>query len=374
MRGNRGLVIFALILVVLAALAGAAYLYLQRSGKTPSEEVDVTPAVAPVETVDIVVAIQNVARGMQISVEDNAIALQAWPTENLPYEYYTSIEEVDGKFARMEIPRGMPVLPDMVGRPGGMLSVSGSAAALFEPDDRVAYAIPIDVQGAVGWAIEPGDRVDVLAALAMVPVYTEFLDDGVKQFTYLQSEGEEAVAQTSPFGRFELLPNGQWAAIYPLETEVAVDPALLVQMTVQDAVVWHVGTWEQDADVTSVPAETAPAVEGDGGVLGGIGAAQAAAPTPVPVEEERTIELVTLLVTREDALVLKYLYETGADLDLVLRPAGVTGTVLQTQPIWFRYIVDRYQLPNEMPDDPVGPAPLHPPLEVLPEPTPMPEE
>ncbi len=374
MRGNRGLVIFALILVILAAFAGAAYLYLQRSGNTPSEEVEITPETAPVETVDIVVAIQNVARGMQISVEDNAIALQAWPTENLPYEYFTSLEEVDGKFARMEIPRGMPVLPDMVGRPGGMLSVSGSAAALFEPDDRVAYAIPIDVQGAIGWAIEPGDRVDVLAALNMVPVYTEFLDDGVKQFTYLQSTGEEAVAQTSPFGRFELLPNGQWAAIHPLETEVAVDPALLVQMTVQDAVVWHVGTWEEDTGATDVAAEMAPAAEGEGGVLGGIGAAQAAAPTPVPVEEERTVELVTLLVTREDALVLKYLYEMGADLDLALRPAGVTGTVLQTQPIWFRYILDRYQLPGEMPDDPVGPAPLHPPLEVLPEPTPIPEE
>ena len=131
MRGNRGLVIFALVLIVLAALAGAAYLYLQRSGNASNEPADVTPEVVPVETVDIVVAIQNVSRGMQISVEDNAIALQAWPSENLPYEYYTSIEEVDGKFARMEIPRGMPVLPDMVGRPGGMLSVSGSAAALI---------------------------------------------------------------------------------------------------------------------------------------------------------------------------------------------------------------------------------------------------
>ncbi len=71
MRGNRGLVIFALVLIVLAALACAAYLYLQRSGNAPGEAVDVTPEAAPVETVDIVVAIQNVARGMQISVEDN---------------------------------------------------------------------------------------------------------------------------------------------------------------------------------------------------------------------------------------------------------------------------------------------------------------
>jgi hypothetical protein len=92
------------------------------------------------------------------------------------------------------------------------------------------------------------------------------------------------------------------------------------------------------------------------------------------VEEEREVELVTLLVTREDALVLKYLYEVGADLDLALRPAGVTGTVLQTQPIWFRYILDRYQLPDTMPDDSVAPLPVRAPLEVLPEPTPIPEE
>jgi Flp pilus assembly protein CpaB len=371
MRGNRGLVVFALVLIVLAGLTGAAYLYLR--GRNAQEQApEVAPEVAPVETVDIVVAIQNVARGMQISVEDNAIALQAWPTENLPYEYYTSIEEVDGKFARMEIPRGMPVLPDMVGRPGGMLSVSGSAAALFEPEDRVAYAIPFDVQGAVGWAVEPGDRVDVLAALNMVPVYTEFYADGVKQFTYLQSGGEDAAAQTSPFGRFELLPNGQWAAIYPLEAEVAVDPALMVQMTVQDAVVWHVGTWEADVEAAVMPSDEAAAAETDGGPLGGLGG-PAAAPTPVPLQEERTVELVTLLVTREDALILKYLYEMGADLDLALRPAGVTGTVLQTQPIWFRWIVEKYQLPGEMPDYPVGPSPIHPPLEVLPEPTPTPE-
>ena len=364
MRGNRGLVIFALVLIVLAAIAGAAYLFLQRSPGAPEQPAEGTPVSVPVETVDIVVAIQSIPRGMRVSVEDNAIALQAWPVENLPVEYYTSLDEVDGKFARLEIPRGMPVLPDMVAGPGGMLSVSGSAAALFEPEDRVAYAIPIDTQGAVGWALEPGDRVDVLAALKMAPVYTDFVDTGVRQFTYLQSGGEQDVAQTSPFGDFELLPNGKWAAIYPSEGQPAADPALLVQMTVQDAEVWHIGIWQEEAAPTAVPQPATAALGGP-----------EAAPTPVPIQPEtRDVELITLLVTREDALVLKYLYEMGADLDLALRPAGVTGTVLQTQPIWFRYILDRYQLPDAMPVDPVGPVSLHPPLEVLPEPTAIPPE
>lgn len=372
MRGNRSLVIIAVVLIVLALVAGAVYVYLNMFG--PGVQIGADPEPTPVveiqDTTEIVVALQNVPRGMQISVSDNAIALQEWPNDNLPYEYYTSLEEVDGKFARMEIPRGMPVMPDMVGRPGGMLSVNGSAAALFEPEDRVAYAIPFDIQGAIGWAVEPGDRVDVLAALSIMPVYTDFLDEGIKQFTYLLSGEEGESAQTSPYGQFELLPNGQWAAIYPVDAQPSVEPALLVQMTVQDAIVWHVGTWQEE--VTTAAAGGAMTGEGEAPLPGG---AAAPAPTPIPeVAEEREVELVTLLVTREDALVLKYLHEVGADLDLALRPAGVTGTVLQTQPIWFRYILDRYQLPDEMPDDRVAPLPIRSPLEVLPEPTPMPED
>jgi hypothetical protein len=134
-----------------------------------------------------------------------------------------------------------------------------------------------------------------------------------------------------------------------------------------------VGVWEEElGQVDSAPP---PSDGGDGAApLGGGGGAAETAPTPVPVQDTREIELVTLLVSREDALVLKYLYEVGADIDLALRPANVTGSVLETQPIWFRYILDRYNLPSTMPDDPVAPQPIRPPLEVLPEETPVPEE
>jgi Flp pilus assembly protein CpaB len=375
MRGNRSLVIIAVVLIVLAVVAGGVYFYLNMMapGDGPEADLEAIPELEQVTTTEIVVAIQNIPRGMSISVSDSAISLQEWPNDNLPHEYYVSLEEVDGKLARMEIPRGMPVMPNMVGRPGSTLSVNGSAAALFEPEDRVAYAIPFDTQGAIGWAVQPGDRVDVLAALRIEPVYTDFLDGGVKQFTYLLSGEEGEAAQSSPYGDFELLPNGQWAAIYPVDSQPAVNPALVVQMTVQDAVVWHVGLWEQDTEPGYQSAPEA-GVGAEGGVAALAGGA-AAAPTPVPVVDEvREIELVTLLVTREDALVLKYLYEMGADLDLALRPAGVKGTLLQTQPIWFRYILDKYQLPDSMPADAVAPVPVHPPLEVLPEPTEVPQE
>ncbi|NBD34897.1 MAG: hypothetical protein GVY30_02735 [Chloroflexi bacterium] len=82
---------------------------------------------------------------------------------------------------------------------------------------------------------------------------------------------------------------------------------------------------------------------------------------------------MTLLVTRKDVLVLKYLMEMGADLDLVLRPAGYTSTVVQTQPVWLRYVIEEYQLPSTMPDLPVAPKEVRQPLELPVQPAATPE-
>ena len=368
MRNNRGLIFVALILIVVV-VAGGCYWYWQNVMRDVSEEVDATPVPEQVEMTEIVVAIQNIPRGMQIRAEDLAIELQDWPNEHLPYEFYANLEDVDGKFARMDIPRGMPVLPDMLGQSGGMLSVSGSSASLFAPNNLVAYAIPMDTQGAVAWAIQPGDRVDVLAAFEMMAVDPGAYTENIRMFTILAEE--DIPPQTSPFGRFEVLPNGRLAAIYDLsgeEAESTTLSSLVVQLTVQNAVVWHVGMWEDETQtMTSQVAEPAPS-----GALGGVAEA---APTPIPpVIQQQDIEPVTLLVTREDALVLKYLHEMGADLDLVLRPANYTEIAIQTQPVWFRYVLDKYQLPNAMPDDPVGPLPMHEPLELLPIVQPEPEQ
>lgn len=370
MRNNRGLIFIALLLIVVAVASGG-YWYWQKFIRNPREVVEITPIPEPIAVTELVVAIQNIPRGMQIRAEDLAIELQEWPNEHLPYEYYSNIEDVDGTFARMDIPRGMPVLPDMLGQAGGMLSVSGSSAALFAPNNLVAYAIPMDTQGAVAWAIQPGDRVDVISALKMMAVDPGAYTENIKMFTILAEEG--IPPQTSPFGSFEVLPNGQLAAVYDMggeDSEGAELASLVVQLTVQNAVVWHVGIWEDETPTiqsTISVSEPEPA--------GTFAGAAEPAPTPIPDQSmQQDIEPVTLLVTREDALVLKYLHEMGADLDLVLRPANYSEIAIQTQPVWFRYVLDKYQLPNAMPDDSVGPLPMHEPLDLLPIKTPEPVE
>ena len=378
MRGNRLLVIIASVLIVLVlGFLGVYYFVLSPGGgeEPPAEALPPTPT--PSNMVEIVVAVQNISLGTKITIEGDApaVKLRSWPDSSLPLDYYESLDEIEGKIARLDIPAGMPIMPDMLAERGDTLSMPAGSNSLFQPDDRVAYAIPMDRQGGVAWGIRPGDHVDVVAALQMVPVSGN-QQEGLQQFTFL-SENEQP-DQTGVFGSFETLPNGRIAAIAPANTAVNQTPNLLVQLTVQNAVVWKIGTWEKEGGEEIAPTSTTTGTvageeEGGGGFMGGGGEAEVVATPISQVSTYGNVEPVTLLVTREDVLVLKYLLEMGADLDLVLRPAGFTDSVIQTQPVWLRYVIDRYQLPDTMPDLPVAPKEVRQPLElpILVPPTPV---
>ncbi|MGC9397647.1 MAG: Flp pilus assembly protein CpaB [Anaerolineae bacterium] len=364
MRGNRTL-IFVAVILLLIALAGV-FLWTQgglgglMGGGEVAEEATPTPEVAQVE---IVVAAQNIGMGQPIKVEDNAAVMQPWPEDALPLDYYEDLDQVDGKFARIDIPRGMPILPKMVGEPGGKLSVSGSPAALFGDAGRRAYAVLFDAQGSVAWAIRPGDHVDVLASFNLMPVDEEFQTQLPNEFTPLEPVGgvvgEDGQIQGGlqpgtryPYGRFESLPGGQDAFIVPSAGKLPT--YLVVQMTVQDAIVWNVGIWEQEGEEgapAGAAAQAPAAEEGGGGVLGQ-GQQTPQRPVPPATEQPPENEYVTLLVTPQDALILKYLAEMGADLDLALRSTGDEAPVI-TEPVWLRYVLDRYQLPETPPALPV---------------------
>ncbi|MDX9956309.1 MAG: SAF domain-containing protein, partial [Anaerolineae bacterium] len=124
MRSNRGILLIILLLI-LVGIGGFFWLRLRGAQDTPESEV--TPTEPPQELVEIVVAAQDIPRGQRIIVEDLAVVLQPWPKEALPLEYFNTTQDVDQKFARMDIARGMPLAPSMLGLPGGMLSVGGSA-------------------------------------------------------------------------------------------------------------------------------------------------------------------------------------------------------------------------------------------------------
>lgn len=358
MRGNRTLIIIAVILLIVALLGGYLWFAGGLAGLLGEEEPAAEgPTPTPeVSRVEVVVAAQNIGAGTKILVGEDAVVKQPWPEDALPMAYIEDLEQVDGKFARTDIPRGMPVLPSMLGEPGGKLSTSGSSAALFGDDGRRAYAIPFDTQGGVAWAIQPGDHVDVLASLNFMPVDEEFQTGLPNEFTPLEPvggvRGEEGEiegglqpGQRYPYGRFESLPGGENIFIVP--SAGAMPDYLVVQMTVQDAIVWNVGIWEEEDEEE---AAAAPEEQGEGGTL--VQQGQPQPPTAPTQEETPSNDYVTLLVTPQDALVLKYLYEMGADLDLALRSAGNDAPVI-TEAIWLQYVLDKYQIPSSSPELPI---------------------
>ncbi len=383
MRGNRTLlIVLVLLLVAVVGVGGFILLSGGLDGAGVSEEPETVATPVVTNTTKIAVSLQDIPRGMRIRVEDQAVGLQDWPIDYLPLEYYTSLQEVDGKYASTTIPRGMPILPKML---------SQGLGSYFEKG-RVAYAIPMDTQGAVAWAIRPGDHVDVLAAIELVDLDRQFQSPLPNQFLGLEVQEEERTFSTLTgvvYGRFEdipygELPNEQPALIFPSGDRV---PRLVVQMTIQNAIVWHIGIWQEtvEGEPVSAGAAPTPAAEGEGeeGEGGGAlpipgGGGEEAVPAGPALVERQDIEPVTLLVSRQDAVTLKYLLEMGADLDLVLRPTGET-TLETTEPVWLRYVLEMYQISKKIPEPsappemqiPFAPQPLqNRPLHLIPIATP----
>lgn len=357
MRGSRVLLLVLALLILIGATV--VILFLMRP---PAEEAIPEAEDAPAraqEYIDIVVSAQNpVPRGWRFQTNDGAATLQQWPVELLPPAgYVSSLDQLVGMYTSVDIPQGAPILLNML---------SDMPIAQF-PAGRVAYTVLMDVQGGVAWWLKPGDHVDVLAAISLTGVDEEYQSPLPNQFLMLPTGQEEEMMQflTGTYGRFETLPNNQPAIIFPSAAPI---PNVVVQLIVQDAIVWHVGVWSSETEATPAPAAPEP----QEAPLGGFGAQPPPAPQAVPLQVRRDVEPVTLVVTHQDALVLKYLQQIGADLDLAIRPAGDDSVAL-TQPVWLRYVLDRYQLPTTTSDLPVAPLPLREPLQLEPQVTPPPE-
>ncbi len=365
MRGRKTLII---ILVVLINLAFVGYLLLNNMRKSAQETEPIVPETAtPLPYVGIVVSAQDpIPRGWRFTSGDGAASVKQWPIDELPSAgYFSSLEQLDNMYAVEDIPIGRPILQSML---------SEKPIAAF-PEGRVGYGVPMDVQGGLGWHIQEGDHVDVLAAIKLVNTDPEFQSRMPNLFQTIPEPagaGEASVMSLSGvYGRFETLPNGTAAMILPNGDPFA---QVVVQMTVQDAIVWRVGAQHtvDTGETAVVPEATVAATPApSGGIIPQPQSQQpAVASSAVPLTRG-DVELVTLLVTPQDALILKYFYEIGADLDLVLRAPNDTNYWI-TGAVGSRYILDRYQIPQTPSDLPVAPTDLRIPLELTPFATPSP--
>jgi pilus assembly protein CpaB len=331
MRVGRLLLVVGLIIVVLA-LAVGAYLFFLGGGAT-SEPVEEAPTPAP--TKEIIVAAQDIPRGTLITAESGAVVTTTWPNEAVTELAVTNIKDTYGRITRQGVTRGTPILRGMLTELPSELVGMGSDAALQIPEGMVAYALPVSRYSSVAWALQPGDHVDVLISLLLVDVDEEFQ-------TILPNQAacatEAEACEPGTLGRLEALPNGWIVNVYPSEDQ---RPRLVTQLTVQDAVVLRVGDWDKEPE----EAEATPTAESE---------AEDVEATPPPSER---IKPLTVVVTRQDAAVLKYAEEVGASMDLVLRSAQDSDQTVSTESVTLNYLLERFsiEVPAKLPQSTAPP-------------------
>ena len=207
MRGRR---VLLSILVIVAALVVIAYLLLTQvfSPSTEIESPEMVETAVPPAYIDILVSAQNpIPRGWQFEDDDGAMSIQQWPVDSIPPAgYFSSEVQVAGFYAAQNIPMGTPILASML---------SEAVIAPF-PEGRVAYGLPMDLQGGLGWHIQEGDHVDVLAALELVNVDPEFQSRLPNLYQALPDPADEnaaAMALSGPMVDLRLCPM-VWLALF----------------------------------------------------------------------------------------------------------------------------------------------------------------
>lgn len=350
MRRGRILILFALIVLVGAV---AAYLLLVRGGgDTAPEE---TQAPLPSDVVYVVVAAQELSRGSAIPAD--GVEIKELPRDMVIETMIASdftdglLDRVIGRRARMDIARGIAVTEGMITDQPGDLLGAGSDASLAIPPGYTAISIPMDRLSGVAYAIRDGDQVDVITTMLMIDLDPDFqtalpneslvlvASSGVPltavacESINIQPGLTECVRESAiPFGRIQTEETfEQPVYVTPNEDQ---RPRLVTQRLIENATVLRVGTFSLDDDAADAvlsptvtePTGAPPTTETDTGI------------TTVVYPD-----IVTLIVTPQDALALNWAMMSGADLSLTLRAPGDTEET-DTSSVTLQYLIENYDI------------------------------
>ena len=335
MRRGRVFIYLALIIILgLAALAIIYQRFILPSGSTTTEA-EPTPEIT---TVNVIVLTQRVPRGAALTADVmGLIPIQ----QELYYQgMFTNISEVEGKLAKFDLDAGIPLTSWMVVDSAEQLSTTGSTAALSIPRGMVAVSIPIDRLTGISYAPRPGDHVNVIVTMSFVDLDADFQtilpnrNIGVIAPGVGETTTPSIVAVTGGGGGVvgRVVTDPVLAqTFYVVPSEESQRPRMVSQNLLQDAVVLQMGHFKTEEEQK---AEEAAAVEPT--PQPGEAKEAPAAPAPPP-------DLITLIVTPQDAITLNYLIYSGAQLTLALRGAG-DDTRVSTESVTLQFLLEQYNV------------------------------
>ena len=151
---RKGFFLLALICGLIAA--GSMYIYLNGATRNPSV------SLKPLVVVKTNIPARSVIVASQLEVKDV-------PAQGYPQGGYSTIQNVVGSVALLNLSAGDLVVSAMLERPSSQNPSNGistgSTTALTVPDGKRALAIPIGLVSGVGYAVKPGDHVDILVTM-----------------------------------------------------------------------------------------------------------------------------------------------------------------------------------------------------------------
>jgi Flp pilus assembly protein CpaB len=319
---NRSRVLILLGILLLVGAIAVLVILPQTLAPQPAAE-QPTP-VPEIQTMELLVAAQNIPRGAVISPD--AVVPSKWPKDSAPPADLIVVdpEKVVGKIARTDVLRGQPMLESLIAADPKALAAKGSDASLFIPAGKVAMAFPINKLTSVGYAIGAGDRVDLIVSFAVIEV---------------DQEGQYPII---PFNR-NLVDDLVAAGLEPQEAvsrvlskldSATIKPRLLSQLTLQNIEVLHVGEWP----LGGILPKTTPTLSPEQQVAQAQAAAGTATATPPRPD------MIILLVDQQQALILQWLQREGnIALNLVLRGAADNAPV-STETVSYQYILTNFNI------------------------------
>lgn len=343
---RRGRIFLLLALILILGLV-AVYFVWQRIQPTAGDTNLPTSANPTQEAnlVNVVVTTQRVTRGSIL--EESVLSTIPMQQDLVVSGMVTDLDNAAGRQAKFDLESGTPLLESMMIAPGEQMG-SGSVAALSIPRGMVAVSIPTDRLSSVSYAPEAGDHVNVILTVQFVDLDTDFQTILPNNTGVVVAPGptggefgqEILTAEVSGGvqGRAEIEPVlGQTVYLVPSEEQ---RPRRVSQTLLQDAVVLRMGNFPLANEQTQPAATPAPDAAAP---AEGTEAEQAPPPPPAP-------EVVTLIVTPQDAVTLNYLVASGARLTLALRSAG-DDTRVETEAVTLQFLLDQYniQIPVKLP-------------------------
>lgn len=317
-------------------------------------EAEATLPPTPSNVIEVVVSLQTVPRGYQIT--EDILTTEMRDASKVGLNVITNVEDVVGKYARDDIFQGETITVSDIVDDVTTISQEEFGPSSIIPPGFVAQAIPLNDISSVAYGVSEGDYVDIMLLFSLYQIDQEFqtllpndaafyLEEGIQAADQAGVSTPEADSGGPPaiiygivgFGRFEELATGDLAHIGPNNPQRPVYIGVLIQ----NAKVVQVGKYTPPPSALDLlpTATPEPVAEGE------------ATPTPgieFPTATPEPPDVVLLAMQPQQQLLLRYAIEVGVKPNLALRNVD-DGQLYAVDNVDLEFFLQRFNI--ELPPD-----------------------